>query len=60
MVELTSALQQDALPSSHPMSPPQEHVQTIYEISNMFDAITYHKVERLMSQDDASPLSARL
>uniref|UniRef100_A0A8C2X8C1 Aminopeptidase n=1 Tax=Cyclopterus lumpus TaxID=8103 RepID=A0A8C2X8C1_CYCLU len=35
----------DALASSHPLSPPQEDVQMTFEIEDMFDAITYCKVQ---------------
>ncbi|KAI3371702.1 hypothetical protein L3Q82_024267 [Scortum barcoo] len=40
---LHSAFEADALASSHPLSPPQEDVQTSTEINEMFDAIVYNK-----------------
>ncbi|XP_031733828.1 alanyl (membrane) aminopeptidase-like b [Anarrhichthys ocellatus] len=43
MSNLHAAFEQDALASSHPLSPPQEDVQMIFEIYEMFDAITYCK-----------------
>ncbi|XP_050929569.1 LOW QUALITY PROTEIN: alanyl (membrane) aminopeptidase-like b [Lates calcarifer] len=41
--DLHTAFKEDALASSHPLSPPQEDVQTTSEIMEMFDAITYCK-----------------
>eukprot|EP00064_Thunnus_orientalis_P009553 superscaffoldBa00001222_g9577 len=41
--DLHTAFEEDALASSHPLSAPQEDVQTTYEIIEMFDAITYSK-----------------
>lgn len=43
--DLHTAFEEDALASSHPLSAPQEDIQTTYDIINMFDAITYSKVE---------------
>ncbi|XP_054475298.1 alanyl (membrane) aminopeptidase-like b [Anoplopoma fimbria] len=40
---LHEAFEQDALASSHPLSAPQEDVQSYFEISQMFDSITYSK-----------------
>lgn len=40
---LHSAFEGDALASSHPLSPPEEDVQTSSEINEMFDAIVYNK-----------------
>lgn len=47
--DLHTAFEEDALASSHPLSPQQEDVQTTSEIMEMFDAITYCKVEIQMS-----------
>lgn len=47
--DLHTAFKEDALASSHPLSPPQEDVQTTSEIMEMFDAITYCKVENQQS-----------
>ncbi|XP_029009681.1 aminopeptidase N-like [Betta splendens] len=41
--DLHIAFQEDALASSHPLSPPQEDVQTTVQITEMFDSITYSK-----------------
>lgn len=38
------AFEVDALATSHPLNAPEEDVQTLDEINNMFDAITYCKV----------------
>uniref|UniRef100_A0A7N9AZS2 Aminopeptidase n=1 Tax=Mastacembelus armatus TaxID=205130 RepID=A0A7N9AZS2_9TELE len=46
---LHNAFEEDALASSHPLSPPQEDVRTSFEILAMFDSITYNKVESYMS-----------
>ncbi|XP_026222167.1 alanyl (membrane) aminopeptidase a [Anabas testudineus] len=43
MNDLHIAFQEDALASSHPLSPPQEDVQTTSQITEMFDSITYSK-----------------
>nr|XP_020470344.1 aminopeptidase N-like isoform X2 [Monopterus albus] len=43
LTDLHTAFVEDALASSHPLSPPQEDVQSIYEINGMFDSITYCK-----------------
>ncbi|XP_026166563.1 alanyl (membrane) aminopeptidase-like b isoform X2 [Mastacembelus armatus] len=40
---LHNAFEEDALASSHPLSPPQEDVRTSFEILAMFDSITYNK-----------------
>uniref|UniRef100_A0A8C2Z2E4 Aminopeptidase n=1 Tax=Cyclopterus lumpus TaxID=8103 RepID=A0A8C2Z2E4_CYCLU len=45
MSNLHAAFEVDALASSHPLSPPQEDVQMTFEIEDMFDAITYCKVQ---------------
>ena len=42
---LQSALEDDSLASSRPLSPPQEDVQTGDQIIDMFDVITYEKVQ---------------
>ena len=47
--DLHTAFEEDALASSHPLSPPAEDIQTDSEIEEMFDAITYSKVESQMS-----------
>lgn len=44
ILDLHAAFEEDALASSHPLNPPQEDVQTISEIIEMFDTITYNKV----------------
>ncbi|XP_070763184.1 alanyl (membrane) aminopeptidase-like b [Enoplosus armatus] len=41
--DLHTAFEEDALASSHPLSPPPEDVQETFEIVEMFDAITYAK-----------------
>ncbi|XP_044047927.1 alanyl (membrane) aminopeptidase a [Siniperca chuatsi] len=41
--DLHIAFEEDALASSHPLSPPQEDVQTTSKITEMFDVITYCK-----------------
>lgn len=46
---LHMAFEEDALASSHPLSTPQKDVQTTSEIIEMFDVITYCKVENQMS-----------
>ncbi|XP_028263796.1 alanyl (membrane) aminopeptidase-like b isoform X2 [Parambassis ranga] len=43
MDNLHIAFEEDALASSHPLSPPAEDVQTTAEITGMFDAISYSK-----------------
>nr|XP_019964347.1 PREDICTED: aminopeptidase N-like [Paralichthys olivaceus] len=43
MKDLQKAFAEDALASSHPLTPPQEEIQTTSEIMNMFDSITYSK-----------------
>uniref|UniRef100_A0A3P8SJZ8 Aminopeptidase n=1 Tax=Amphiprion percula TaxID=161767 RepID=A0A3P8SJZ8_AMPPE len=43
MNNLHAAFQEDALASSHPLSPPQEDIQTSDEIIGLFDSITYSK-----------------
>lgn len=43
MGNLHAAFEEDALSSSHPLSPPQEDVQTSDEITGLFDSITYSK-----------------
>uniref|UniRef100_A0A8P4G8W2 Aminopeptidase n=1 Tax=Dicentrarchus labrax TaxID=13489 RepID=A0A8P4G8W2_DICLA len=48
MRDLHTAFEEDSLASSHPLSPPQEDVQETYQIIEMFDAITYSKVEILV------------
>lgn len=47
--DLHVAFEEDALASSHPLSPPQDEVQATFEIIEMFDAITYNKVQSQMS-----------
>lgn len=44
MDDLHVAFQEDALALSHPLSPPEDDVQTTSQISAMFDSITYSKV----------------
>lgn len=41
------AFEVDALATSHPLNPPEEDVQTLEEITNMFDVISYRKVQHL-------------
>ncbi|XP_051918184.1 alanyl (membrane) aminopeptidase-like b [Hippocampus zosterae] len=43
MHELHGALEQDALASSHPLSVPQENIQSTSQIIEMFDVISYYK-----------------
>lgn len=38
------AFEVDALATSHPLNPSEEDVQTLEEITNMFDVISYRKV----------------
>lgn len=42
--DLHLAFEEDALASSHPLSPPKEDIQTTDEMLEMFDTITYSKV----------------
>lgn len=46
---LLTAFEEDALASSHPLSPPEQDVQENYEIFQLFDGIVYSKVESEMS-----------
>lgn len=46
MHELHGALEQDALASSHPLSVPQENIQSTSQIIEMFDVISYYKVDQ--------------
>ncbi|XP_029697770.1 aminopeptidase N isoform X1 [Takifugu rubripes] len=41
--ELRSAFEQDALPSSHPLNPPEAEIQSAVDINHLFDKITYSK-----------------
>ncbi|XP_060892278.1 alanyl (membrane) aminopeptidase-like b [Labrus mixtus] len=41
--QLRTAFEEDALETSHPLSPPEEDVQEMYQSLMMFDAITYSK-----------------
>lgn len=41
--DLHLAFEEDALASSHPLSPPKEDIQTTDEMLEMFDTITYSK-----------------
>lgn len=50
MNDLHIAFQEDALASSHSLSPPQEDVQTTTQITEMFDSITYSKVIMVISK----------
>ncbi|XP_049928174.1 alanyl (membrane) aminopeptidase-like b [Epinephelus moara] len=43
MDNLHEAFEQDALESSHPLTPPEEDVQENFEILGMYDSITYCK-----------------
>ncbi|XP_070828166.1 alanyl (membrane) aminopeptidase-like b [Chaetodon trifascialis] len=43
MSDLHTAFEEDVVASSHPLIPPQENVQTTFEIIQLFDAITYSK-----------------
>ncbi|XP_076589916.1 alanyl (membrane) aminopeptidase-like b [Chaetodon auriga] len=43
MSDLHTAFEEDVLASSHPLIPPQENIQTTFEIIQLFDAITYSK-----------------
>lgn len=45
MNDLHTAFEEDALASSHALSVPQGDIQKTYEIIEMFDTITYSKVE---------------
>lgn len=38
------AFEMDALATSHPLNLPEEDVQTLEEITQMFDVISYRKV----------------
>lgn len=44
MDNLYAAFEMDSLNSSHPLNPPEEDVETMLEINEMFDDITYKKV----------------
>lgn len=44
MGNLHTAFEVDALSSSHPLNPPQDAIETMNEITEMFDVITYSKV----------------
>lgn len=46
MNDLHSAFEVDALESSHPLNPPEENVQSLRQIEEMFDTITYSKVQQ--------------
>lgn len=46
LIDLNTAFEEDALASSHPLSSPPEAVQTMQEILEEYDEITYFKVER--------------
>ncbi|XP_059192055.1 alanyl (membrane) aminopeptidase-like b [Centropristis striata] len=48
MFTLHTAFEQDALASSHPLSPSQQEVQDSDEIHEMFDSITYCKGEAVL------------
>lgn len=43
MTEMYIAFEVDALETSHPLNPPEEDVQTLDEITDMFDVISYRK-----------------
>ncbi|XP_041853579.1 alanyl (membrane) aminopeptidase a isoform X2 [Melanotaenia boesemani] len=43
MYDLHMAFEEDALASSHPLSPPPQDVETTSEVIGMFDAISYSK-----------------
>lgn len=51
MSNLHRAFEDDALASSHPLSPPLEDVQWPAEIEGMFNSITYFKVCKLAMND---------
>lgn len=42
--DLHAAFEEDTLVSSHPLNPPAEDIQSTYEITELFDDITYSKV----------------
>lgn len=42
--DLHAAFEEDTLASSHPLNPPAEDIQSTYEITELFDDITYSKV----------------
>lgn len=44
MNDLHLAFDVDALESSHPLNPPEDGVQSLKQIEEMFDTITYNKV----------------
>ena len=56
MSDLHTAFEEDALASSHPLSPQQEYVQTTSEIIEMFDSITYSKVGSNESSNENTSL----
>ena len=45
----------DALASSHPLSSKEEDIQKPAQISELFDAISYSKVNPTFSSQDQSP-----
>lgn len=46
MNNMHSAFDVDALESSHPLNPPEEDIQSLRQIEEMFDTITYNKVQQ--------------
>lgn len=44
MNDLHDAFREDALASSHPLSPPSKAINTTDDILGMFDSISYSKV----------------
>lgn len=42
---MDAALEADTLETSHALNPPEEEVQTLEEILDVFDVITYCKVQ---------------
>ncbi|KAM8891449.1 alanyl (membrane) aminopeptidase-like b isoform 2-T2 [Spinachia spinachia] len=48
MSNLHTAFENDALASSHPLSPPPEDIQGTFEIEGMFDSIAYFKGAALL------------
>uniref|UniRef100_A0A3P8SK36 Aminopeptidase n=1 Tax=Amphiprion percula TaxID=161767 RepID=A0A3P8SK36_AMPPE len=59
MNNLHAAFQEDALASSHPLSPPQEDIQTSDEIIGLFDSITYSKVRVNTAHGNSSNTSSQ-
>lgn len=54
MDNLHAAFEVDSLNSSHPLNRPEEDVETMLEINEMLDAISYRKVGRQLMINDQS------